>query len=109
MVQTNPPEGPAVLHVTCELGEHVSGKYWLVEGTTLSKSMPQLSESASSIPPFKVNSETTGMSGSGRTLPKGRGSPVALMAPGSSNAVQALPSAPVWDLWKSPRCAGTPM
>ncbi|CAE6936265.1 unnamed protein product [Symbiodinium sp. CCMP2592] len=32
MVQTNPPEGPAVLHVTCELGEHVSGKYWLVEG-----------------------------------------------------------------------------
>ena len=37
MIQTNPPEGPAVLHVTCELGEHVSGKYWLVEGTTLSK------------------------------------------------------------------------
>ncbi|CAE7761465.1 unnamed protein product [Symbiodinium pilosum] len=32
LVQTNPPEGPAVLHVTSELGEHISGKYWLVEG-----------------------------------------------------------------------------
>ena len=35
LVQTNPPEGPAVLHVTSELGEHISGKYWLVEGGRL--------------------------------------------------------------------------
>ncbi|CAE6911773.1 unnamed protein product [Symbiodinium natans] len=32
MVQTNPPEGPTVLHVSCESREHVSGKYWLVQG-----------------------------------------------------------------------------
>ena len=32
LVQTNPPEGPTVLHVTLDCGEHVSGKYWLVQG-----------------------------------------------------------------------------
>ena len=116
MVQTNPPEGPAVLHVTCELGEHVSGKYWLVEGMLLSKRhAADVQNGLRPSRPFPSSLQgefrnhrhvwKRANSAEGPWISSGSDGSWFLQCSPSSAGPRAGPVGP----WKSLRCVGTPM